>query len=310
MRQLVHCLASVPTDSILVIGRHGQLARALAEAAGARRLINLGRPELNFLRPESVPAALAPYCPSLIINAAAYTAVDQAENDRASAQAANVDGPAALAAWCAAADIPLIHVSTDYVFDGSKGAPYLESDPPHPIGVYGATKRAGELAVLAACPKAIILRTSWVYAPYGKNFVLTMLAVGARLPKLRVVADQIGCPTSAPDLAIAILGIADRLAGGWHSEYAGIFHAAGSGATSWHGLAEAAFDIATEYGGVRPEVEPIATADWPTPVQRPADSRLHCDRLEAVFAQRLPDWRDGLRRTVARAMADAGRPMC
>lgn len=310
MPHLVHGLASVPTDSILVIGRHGQLARALAEAAGGRRLIHLGRPELDFVRLETLPVALATHHPSLIVNAAAYTAVDKAENDHAAAQAANVDGPEALATWCAAADIPLIHVSTDYVFDGSKGAPYLESDPPRPIGVYGTTKRAGELGVLAVCPKAIILRTSWVYAPYGNNFVLTMLAAGARLPKLRVVADQIGCPTSAPDLAAAILGIADRLAAGWRPEYAGIFHAAGRGATSWYGLAEAALDIAAEFGRPRPQIEPIATTDWPTPVQRPADSRLHCDRLEAVFAQRLPDWRDGLRRTVARAIADAGRTMC
>ena len=296
--------------TILVAGGTGQLATALAAFGQGRDLAVVGRPGLDFDEPDRIAATLAAHRPTLIINAAAYTAVDKAESDVDAAFRANASGPEILARYCAAADIPLIHVSTDFVFDGTKGAPYVETDLTNPLGVYGASKRAGEIAVLAACPKALVLRTSWVYAPYGRNFVLTMLGAAQRMPCLRVVADQIGCPTSAPDLAIAILGIADRLAGGWHSEYAGIFHAAGSGATSWHGLAEAAFDIATEYGGVRPEVEPIATADWPTPVQRPADSRLHCDRLEAVFAQRLPDWRDGLRRTVARAMADAGRPMC
>ena len=168
--------------------------------------------------------------PSLVVNAAAYTAVDAAEDDADAAFRANRDGPAELARLCEAAGIPLIHVSTDYVFDGLKGAPYVETDATSPQGVYGASKLAGEGAVLAACSRAIVLRTSWVYSPIGRNFVRTMLAAGQRNDRLRVVADQTGCPTSAPDLAAAILGVAARLrAGGWQDRYAGIYHAAGTG---------------------------------------------------------------------------------
>ena len=293
--------------AILVIGTAGQLATALAEQAGGRNLVCLGRPEVDFAQPASLAVAMARVQPRLVINAAAYTAVDKAETDAEAARQANADGPAELARLCALADIPLIHVSTDYVFDGSKGAPYLESDPPNPIGVYGASKRAGEVAVLAACPKALVLRTSWVYAPYGKNFVLTMLNAATRMPKLRVVADQIGCPTSAQDLATAILAVTDRLLAGWRAEYAGLYHAAGSGWTSWHGLAKFAIAEAARHGRPLPEIEAIATADWPTPVRRPADSRLDCRRLQQVFGVTLPDWHDAVRRTVDRVTEDARR---
>ena len=293
--------------AILVIGTAGQLATALAEQAGGLNLVCLGRPEVDFAQPASLAVAMARVQPRLVINAAAYTAVDKAETDAEAAQQANADGPAELARLCALADIPLIHVSTDYVFDGSKGAPYLESDPPNPIGVYGASKRAGEVAVLAACPKALVLRTSWVYAPYGKNFVLTMLNAATRMPKLRVVADQIGCPTSAQDLATAILAVTDRLLAGWRAEYAGLYHAAGSGWTSWHGLAQFAIAEAARHGRPLPEIEAIATADWPTPVRRPADSRLDCRRLQQVFGVTLPDWHDAVRRTVDRVTEDARR---
>ena len=163
-----------------------------------------------------------------MVNATAYTAVDRAETEADAAMRVNRDGPAALAAWCAEAGIPLIHVSTDYVFDGLKGAPYVETDPTNPTGVYGATKLAGEQAVLAGCPRSIILRTSWVYAASGRNFVLTMLNARARTDRLRVVADQIGCPTTAADLARVILQIAARIrAEGWDDRYAGLYHAAG-----------------------------------------------------------------------------------
>ena len=300
----------MPGATILVIGTTGQLATALAEQAGSRDLVCLGRPEVDFAAPASLAAALARVQPSLVINAAAYTAVDKAETDAAAAEQANATGPAELARLCALADIPLIHVSTDYVFDVSKGAPYLETDPANPIGVYGASKRAGEVAVLAACPKALVLRTSWIYAPYGKNFVLTMLNAAVRLPQLRVVADQIGCPTSAPDLATAILAIADRLLTGWQAEYAGLYHAAGTGWTSWHGLAEFAIAEAARHGRPQPEIAAIATADWPTPVRRPADSRLDCSRLQRVFGVTLPHWQDAVRRTVDRVMADARRAAC
>ncbi|HEY0185492.1 MAG TPA: dTDP-4-dehydrorhamnose reductase, partial [Rhodopila sp.] len=201
---------------------------------------------------------------------------------------------------------PLIHISTDYVFDGAKPEPYVETDPVAPQGVYGASKLAGEQAVMASEAKAIVLRTAWVYAATGKNFVRTMLALGKTRPRLTVVADQFGCPTTAADLAGAIRAIIDRLdAKGWDSEYRGIFHAAGSGATTWFGLATAAFEEAGRHGANVPEVAPIATADWPTPAKRPANSRLDCTRLQEVFGVALPHWRDSLTRTVETIFATA-----
>ncbi len=305
-------------SGILVIGGSGQLARALEARADGRALRRVGRPEIDFDAPDfdapdGLPAALAAAAPRLVVNAAAYTAVDKAESEPDAAMRANRDGPAALAAWGAGTGIPLIHVSTDYVFDGLKGAPYVETDPTSPGGVYGATKLAGEQAVLAACPRAIVLRTSWVYAATGRNFILTLLNAAAKTGILRVVADQTGCPTAAPDLADAILGIADRIGEGWQDGYGGVFHAAGSGATSWHGLAVALFAAAARHGMATPRIDAIATADWPTPARRPPDSRLDCGRLGRVFGLRLPDWQVALARVVddifaARATA-AAMPM-
>lgn len=284
---------------ILVIGANGQLARALAERAGHRALRCVGRPGIDFDAPDGLPATLdGVLCgdpPALVVNAAAYTAVDRAETEPEAAARSNHHGPAMLAAACARAGIPFIHVSTDYVFDGLKGAPYVETDPTSPSGVYGATKRAGEQAVLAACKQAMVLRTSWVYGAHGRNFVLTLLAAAARTDTLRVVADQFGCPTAAPELALAILAVADRLAAtGWHARYGGVFHAAGSGSTSWHGLATALFDAAAAHGMTRPAIVPITTAEWPTPVRRPPDSRLDCTRLAETFGVALPHWQDSL----------------
>ncbi len=288
--------------TLLVTGGSGQLARAiLAHAPSGARCV--GRPDFDFARPETLAATLASTRPTLVINAAAYTAVDRAESEPEAARVANEDGPALLARLCAEADIPLIHVSTDYVFDGTKGAPYTESDPPTPASVYGATKLAGERAVLGAGGRHCVVRTSWVHAPHGRNFVLTMLAAGARQDRLRVVADQIGCPTAADDLAAALLAMAAAIGAGWRAEQGGVFHAAGSGWTSWHGLAEAVFAAAATHGRRVPVVEPIATADWPTPARRPADSRLDCTRLATVFGHRLPDWRDSVAATVAIACA-------
>ena len=277
---------------ILVTGGQGQVATALMQAAGNRRLCCVGRPAFDFDRLGDIPALLRAAAPCLIVNAAAYTAVDAAETDPDGADRANHAGPALLAAYCAEAGIPLIHISTDYVFDGLKGAPYREDDPTSPTGVYGRTKLAGEQAVLAACPTSMVLRTAWVYAPWGKNFVRTMLNAARKTNRLRVVGDQMGCPTAAPDLARAILGICDRiLQTGWSPAFHGVFHACGTGATSWHGLASAVFEEAARHGQEPPVVDAIATADWPTPARRPPDSRLDCTRLADVFHQRLPDWR-------------------
>ena len=288
--------------TIMVTGGAGQLATAMEQEGGAvvRRV---GRPAFDFDRPPSIAEAVRAVQPAFVVNAAAWTAVDAAEADPEAAGRANRDGPATLAALCADAGIPLIHVSTDYVFDGNKGAPYTETDPTSPTGVYGATKLEGEQAVLAAWPRAMVLRTSWVYSATGKNFVRTMLSAAQKNDRLRVVADQQGCPTAARDLAVAILAIVARLREGWQDRYSGVFHAAGTGSTTWHGLAEALFQDAAGYGHRVPAVDAITTADWPTPAKRPLDSRLDCTKLSQVFDVRLPEWRDGLSRTVAELLA-------
>lgn len=283
---------------ILVTGGTGQLASALAAAATVPVCL-VGRPAFDFDRPETIATTFDQAAPWLVVNAAAYTAVDTAEKDADAAYRANRDGPAELARLCGAAGIPLIHISTDYVFDGDKGEPYVETDPVAPQGVYGASKLAGEQAVLDACPAAIVLRTSWVYAPTGRNFVRTMLTLGKTRDRLTVVADQKGCPTTAEDLAAAILQIAARIADtGWQDDYAGVFHAAGTGWTTWHGLASAVFAEAARHGAPSPLVDPITTAAWPTPAKRPTDSRLDCTKLAEVFGVRLPDWRRSLARTI------------
>ncbi len=285
-------------SAILVTGGAGQLATAMAQEGGAAIRI-AGRPAFDFDRPGSIGETFSDIAPALVVNAAAWTAVDAAEADQAGAMRANRDGPARLAGLCARAGVPLVHISTDYVFDGRKGEPYVETDPAGPATVYGASKLAGEQAVLAACPRAIVLRTSWVYSATGKNFVRTMLNLGQTRNHLRVVADQRGCPTAARDLARTILDIVTRLQDGWRDQYAGIFHAAGAGWTTWHGLADAVFDEAARHGAPRPVVEAISTADYPTPAPRPADSRLDCAKLLRTFGLRLPEWRGSVARTVA-----------
>ena len=282
---------------ILITGGSGQLGHALIKLCTARNIpfTAVSRPEFDFERPETIAACFQNVKPDIVINAAAYTAVDKAESDVAAATAGNHTGPLALAKLCEGAGIPFIHVSTDYVFDGNKGAPYAETDPTGPTGVYGATKRDGEEDILATGAKAVILRTAWVYAAHGKNFARTMLNAGRKMPVLRVVADQRGTPTAAPDLAAAILAIVKKLReAGWKPEYRGIFHATGAGETTWHGFACAIFDEAAKTGYTRPEVQGISTADWPTPTRRPPDSRLDGTKLAQVFGVRLPDWRDSL----------------
>ncbi|MCB8876635.1 dTDP-4-dehydrorhamnose reductase [Acidisoma silvae] len=294
---------------ILVTGGSGQVAQALQTLAPGRdmNVVVVGRPDFDFDDAETLRAVLASRPWAYVVNAAAYTAVDAAEADEAGAERANRDGPGLLAELCALSGTPFIHISTDYVFDGSKGAPYQETDPTNPTGAYGRTKRDGEARVLAAGGKSIILRTAWVYADTGKNFVKTMLAAGAKLPKLRVVADQKGSPTAAADLAAAILAIIQVIeTRGWELEFGGIYHATGAGETTWHGLAVATFAEAQRHHGPSPEVEPIATADWPTPAQRPADSRLDNTKLFQTFGIQLPDWRASLARTVDRLLGPAG----
>jgi dTDP-4-dehydrorhamnose reductase len=299
-------LTTIPSHAprILVTGGSGQLAQALA-VNGGDEISLVGRPAFDFDDMPTIDATFRATNPWLVVNAAAYTAVDAAENDVAAAMRANRDGPAELARICAASGVPLIHVSTDYVFDGEKPTPYTESDTPAPQGVYGASKRQGEEAVLASGAQAIILRTAWVYAATGRNFVLTMLNLARTRDVIRVVADQTGCPTAASDLAAAILAIASRIrANGLDGRHTGIFHAAGSGETTWHGLALAVFEEAARHGAKVPlSVDAITTAEYPTPARRPANSRLNCDRLEAAFGVRLPHWRASLTRTVDQIFA-------
>ena len=291
------------SGKILVTGGAGQLASALGRLR-PEQVVVVGRPDFDFDRPDSIAAMVAAHMPALVINGAAWTAVDAAETEVEAAGRANHTGPALLALACRDVGARLIHVSTDYVFDGNKGAPYVETDAPCPTGTYGATKLAGEVAVLAALPQAVILRTAWVYARQGKNFVLTMLNAARKAPRLRVVGDQIGCPTNADDLAAASLAVADRLlatspGGPEASSLGGIYHATGQGETSWHGFAEAIFASAARHGWPSPPVDAIATADWPTPARRPPDSRLDGSKLARVFGVRLPPWQPSLDDAVA-----------
>lgn len=293
------------TGPILVTGGNGQLATSL-QNLGNERIIRVGRPEFDFDHPDTIPTVVEKYKPSIVVNAAAWTAVDLAETELDGARRANTSGPAALAAACEKVGIPFIHVSTDYVFSGDKGAPYTEEDPTSPETVYGSTKAEGEQAVLAANVKSIILRTSWVYSAHGKNFVRTMINAGAKNPVLKVVGDQMGNPTSSDDLAEAILAIIALIErDGWKPEYAGIFHACGTGETTWHGLAVAALEDAAHHGQPMPEVNAIRTEDWPTPAKRPQDSRMDNTRLHRIFGVKMPQWRDSVARTVHRLFSEA-----
>ncbi len=286
---------------VLVTGQGGQLATALAvslPAAGFEATL-VGQPDFEFDRPASVEGAFAAARPEVAVNCAAWTAVDAAEDDEAGAFRANALGPALLGRLTAAAGIPLVQISTDYVYDGSKPTPYLETDALNPVSAYGRAKLAGEWAARAANPRTVVLRTAWVFSPVGKNFVKTMLAVGATRPELRVVANQVGNPTSALDLADAITTVLGRMREtGWREDYADVFHATAPDSTSWHGFAEAIFAEARAYGGPSPVVHGISTAEYPTKAVRPANSRLEVTRLDEVFGARLPGWTEGLERVV------------
>jgi dTDP-4-dehydrorhamnose reductase len=276
---------------LYVIGGQGQVARSLREAAISDKDILFGsgqRPEIDLQRPASIARAMAEFRPDLVVNAAAYTAVDKAESEPDLAFALNRDGAAAVAMAAASKGVPVIHLSTDYVFDGRKTTAYVEADPANPQCVYGRSKLAGELAVAAANPRNIVLRTSWVYAPFGTNFVRTMLRLASEHDCLRVVDDQIGCPTYAPDIAGAIIAMAKLVvAGGWRPEYAGVSHLAGPDSLSWYEFATAIVRGGAARGGRFVPVQPISTSEYPTPAARPANSSLSTERLALVFGLRL-----------------------
>ena len=283
---------------VLVTGRRGQLGTELLRRGHGEDLTLAGfdRGALDITRPDDVDAAVD--ASDAVINAAAYTAVDRAEDEPQLAHAVNEDGPRNLARACARRGIPLIHVSTDYVFDGAKAEPWREDDPVAPLGVYGASKAAGERAVRQACPHHVIVRTSWIYAAHGQNFVRTMLRLGAERDELRVVDDQIGAPTAAADLADALLAIVRALLGG-RQEAFGTFHYAAAGATSWFGLADAVFERAAARRGRRPRLTPIATKDYPTPARRPANSILDCTKIAAAYNPPRRPWQAGLDEVMA-----------
>jgi dTDP-4-dehydrorhamnose reductase len=276
---------------ILVTGGSGQVGGALLQLAPSDiEIVAPARSELDLTNPAALAAIVGSRSWKAVVNCAAYTAVDKAESDVVAAWQVNALAPAALAAATSAAGIPLIHISTDYVFDGSKAGPYREDDPVAPIGVYGASKLGGEVAVRTANPAHVILRTAWVVSATGHNFVKTMLRLGAERPQLRVVADQQGCPTSADDIARAILTILDRIGQGTY----GTYHFVNGGAATWHGLAEAVFERAASHGRPAPAVEAIATSDYPTPAARPANSRLATDKITRDFGIVPRDWKDAV----------------
>lgn len=286
---------------IAVTGKTGQVVTSLIERAGKGvTIIPLGRPEMDLANQATIAPALAAARADVVVSAAAYTAVDRAESEAEAAFAINATGAGAVAAAASALGLPLIHISTDYVFDGSKSEAYWESDPVAPLGVYGASKLAGEQAVIKAAPDAVILRTAWVYSPFGANFVKTMLRLAETREELGVVADQIGNPTSALDIADAVLAMAQRLCREPAQAPRGTFHMTGGGEASWADLAEAIFAISAECGGPSARVRRISTADYPTPAARPANSRMDATRLHQSYGLRLPDWRASIVTTVTR----------
>jgi dTDP-4-dehydrorhamnose reductase len=293
--------------NILTFGQSGQLAQALRSSASGRafKLTCLGRDQCDVTRIEEVSASLDFFKPDAVINAAAYTAVDMAETEQAAANALNCLAPQFMAKLTAARNIPFIHLSTDYVFDGQKHSPYKEKDPTGPINQYGITKRNGEIAVLKENPAALILRTSWIFSPFGHNFVRTIIKRALEGATLSVVDDQIGCPTSALDLGAACLFLAKAKIDGDQGN--GIYHFASSGEISWFGFAQAIVDEIALWPRVsEPKLIAIQSSAYAAKAIRPKNSRLNCDLFAATFNYPLPHWRDSLITTLGLLKAEFG----
>ena len=288
---------------ILITGREGQVARSLAEHAGSNHeLVFAARPQFDLKDPASIEAFVAKARPDLVINAAAYTAVDRAEDEPAVAFAINAEAPATLADAARKVGAPIIHLSTDYVFEGSLDRPYVEEDPVAPIGVYGRSKLAGEEAIRASGAEYLIMRTAWVYSPFGNNFVKTMLRLAADRESLTVVNDQFGNPTSALDIADALLVVADA----WGSKKeAGnsTYHFAGSGETNWADFARHIFSSSARSGGPSSDVQGIPSSAWPTKAARPGNSRLDCGKFSQTFGHSAPDWQTSADEVVRRLLS-------
>jgi dTDP-4-dehydrorhamnose reductase len=288
--------------NILQFGTVGQLGCELirrAERQGiALQAVTLE--EADFTRPAEVLRAVERASNiDVVVNAAAFTAVDRAENDEALAMTINADTVDVLARACAARGVPLIHISTDYVFDGQKPSPYVETDTPNPLNAYGRTKLAGENAIRSSGAQHVIIRTSWVYSAFGANFVKTMLRLRGDCDELRIVDDQHGAPTSAADLAGAILAIAEKIAVAPGDAHFGTFNYTGAGSTTWRGFAEAIFERASGWAKMRAHVIPIASAQYPTPARRPRNSRLDCTKIERVYGIRPVPWKNALDRVLS-----------
>lgn len=291
---------------IAATGNEGQVVRSLIERAptSGHEIITVGRPALDLEgEPGAIVRELMAVSPEVIVSTAAYTAVDRAESESERAFAVNERGAGAVAEAAARLGVPLIHLSTDYVFDGAKAEPYSESDATGPTSTYGGSKLAGEQAVLQRHENTAILRTAWVYSPFGSNFVKTMLRLAAEREEVSVVEDQLGNPTSALDIADGILGVASNLASSRRPDLRGIFHMTAAGEASWADFAEAIFAASAADGGPSARVRRIGTSEFPTPAKRPANSRLDSSKLERMHAIRLPEWRKSLPDVVHRLIA-------
>lgn len=298
-------------EKILVIGRNGQVATALREVASQRapgaapQVINLGRPEFDVQDAAMIARALDDAAPSVVINTAAFTAVDRAEGERIAARCLNAEAPHQLAELCRARSVPLIHLSTDYVFDGSKGAAYTEDDTPSPQSAYGETKWHGEQAVRVSQPQHIILRTAWVYGRHGHNFLRTMLRLAGDQDEVRVVSDQTGTPTHAADLADAILRVVERIGDGSAARNGlwGTYHLVAEGETTWHGFAEEIFRAASAQGARVPRLTAITSAEFRASAPRPAHSVLDSSKFASAFGHGLGHWQPPVAGVVAAVLA-------
>lgn len=280
---------------VLINGRHGQVSHELQRRLRAvGELIVLGRDQLDLAQPEQIRRQVQNIRPDLIINAAAHTAVDLAESEPQAAFAINAVAPGVLAEEALALDIPLIHYSTDYVFNGMKAGPYTEDDTPNPLGVYGKSKLAGEQAIRDVQGKHLILRTSWVYSTHGRNFLLTMQRLLQEKPELRVVADQIGAPTWAGTIANSTLALIERWQANEVADW-GTYHLSAQGETSWFGFAQAIGEALRQQGKPCATLIAIPSSDYPTPAARPLNSRLDCSRLQRDWGVSQPDWQTALR---------------
>lgn len=292
---------------IVVTGREGQLVRSLIERATGRdvELIALGRPDIDLEVPGGAHDAIVALRPDLVINAAAYTNVDGAEDEPERAWRINADAAGEVAAAARTAGAPVVQISTDYVFDGTAAEAYREDAATGPVGAYGRSKLAGEEQVRAANPDHAIVRTAWVYSPFGRNFVRTMMTLARTRDVVNVVADQRGNPTSALDLADGLLALPERLASGDRTVLGRTYHLAGAGTASWFDLAQHVFETCAALGLPSAEAKPVTTADFPTRAKRPTNSMLDCTRFARSVGFVMPDWRNSAATVVSRIAGES-----